>query len=146
MKCSADGCSFVSNEVATAAAAPGLRLYCPQHAMSRETQSRELLLRPPCACGRAAAGFERLVGGYTGRHNERKCIERTIRASPDDITVPAGNPRSAPPVETPRVGAKQKCACGKRADGTSNASGSHTEWHTKRECIEQVLRLSEESR
>ncbi len=146
MKCSAEGCSFVSNEVATAPAAPGLRLYCPQHAMSREPQSRELLLRPPCACGRAAAGFERLVGGYTGRHNERKCIERTIRASPDDITVPAGHPKSSPPAESPRVSSSQKCACGKRTDGTSNASGSFTEWHTKRECIEQVLRLSDESR
>ncbi len=114
--------------------------------MSRALQSRELLLRPPCACGRAAAGFERVVGGYSGRHQERKCIERTIRASPDDITVPAGHPRSSPPVEVARPLSKGKCACGKRTDGTSNASGSFTEWHTQRECIEQVLRLSDESR
>jgi hypothetical protein len=146
MKCSAAGCSFVSNEVATAAAAPGLRLYCPFHAMGREAQSRELLLRPPCACGRAAAGFERVVGGFTARHQERKCLERTIRASPDDITVPASQPpKSSPPVEPARAGSKEKCACGKRSDGISNASGSFTEWHTKRECIEQTIRVGTEA-
>jgi hypothetical protein len=141
MRCSAEGCSFQSNEIAPGSQGPDHRPFCGYHVMGRETSSREIFLRVPCVCGRVAAGFDRVAGGFSARHTERICLERTIQASPDDPTVPANLPNSkAPPIEPPRVAHTQRCACGKRTDGATNAAGRFIESHSTRECIEQTTR------
>ena len=140
MRCSVTGCGFESDQVATPASAPGMLLFCPAHATGTETGGDKLLLRMPCACRRSAAGVERGAGGFSARHTERICIERTIQANPEDMTVPAGLPNPvARPIDSGRV-VDRKCACGKRTDGAVNISGGYTESHSVRECIEQTTR------
>jgi hypothetical protein len=42
------------------------------------------------------------------------------------------------PLETVQIVRNQKCACGKRMDGTVSAAGGFVESHSARECIEQT--------
>jgi hypothetical protein len=140
MRCSAEGCSFESDQIAPGSRSPAQRPFCGYHVVGRETASREIFLRVPCVCGRVATGFERIAGGFSARHTERICIERTIQASPDDQTVPANLPSSRTlPVE-PRRLPHTRCACGKHSDGVTNSVGRFIESHSVRECIEQTTR------
>jgi len=140
MRCSAAGCSFEGDTPSVIPA--GLQPFCGFHALGKEMETRQLFLRLPCACGRASASFQRTVGGFYARHTEDKCIEKTTQAAADDPTVPAGLSTS-PSSSNPASSASQKCACGKRADGTQRGTGTFTEWHTARECIEQTVRVTQ---
>jgi hypothetical protein len=138
LRCSAEGCTFESGASMTAMLGPGQRPYCQHHATGGELKVADLIWRPPCACGRVADGFRQVVGGFSASHTADKCIERTMRANPDDLTVPMGSP--AAPLETVQIVRDQKCACGKRMDGTVNAADGFVESHSARECIEQTKR------
>jgi hypothetical protein len=80
-----------------------------------------------------------VIGGLSTSHTADKCIERTIQAKPDDLTVPMGSPATT--LETVQIVRDQKCACGKRMDGTVNAIDGFVESHSARECIEQTRKL-----
>ena len=138
IRCSAEGCTVEGSDFVTAALGPGVRPYCQHHATGGELKIRDLLWKLPCACGKVADGFREVIGGFSAVHTERKCILRTIRATPDDVTVPHGIPASH------AVGGlalpEARCACGKKADGTVNAVGRFTESHSVRECIEQTVK------
>lgn len=137
MRCSAEGCEVENSETDPTGIAPGLRPYCALHAGGKQRPGQELYLRQPCACGKAASGFECVVGGYSSRHTERSCFERTIAASPEDVTAPEAQPGSATSPQRQIVPA-QRCACGRRMDGTLSAYPGFTESHSLRECIEQT--------
>jgi len=140
MRCSVEGCDVENEEVAITTIPPGLEAFCPYHATGQHRPGRDLLLRPPCACGKGAAGFESLVGGYSARHTERSCFERTITASPDDVTAPEASPGTDPGSDQRHIVPAQKCACGRKLDGTMGAYPGFTESHSVRECIEQTTK------
>jgi hypothetical protein len=85
-----------------------------------------------------ADGFRQVIGGFSASHTADQCLERTIQAKPDDLMVPMGSP--AAPLETMQIARDQKCACGKRMDGTGNAVDGFVESHSTRECIEMTKR------
>jgi hypothetical protein len=140
IRCSADGCTFQGDASMTAALGPGMRPYCQHHATGGELKVADLIWRPPCACGRVADGFRQVVGGFSASHTADKCIERTLRAKPDDLTVPLGNPAELRAAEGTQVFHDRPCACGKRFDGVTNAVEGFVESHSARECIEQTKR------
>ncbi len=144
MRCSAAGCAFEGSDFVTAALGPGVRPYCQHHATGGELKIRDLPWKLPCACGKVADGFNQVIGGFSAVHGERKCIVRTIQASPDDVTVPLGSPMSGldkAAREKPPVTGERGCACGKRTDGTVSSVDGFTEWHSMRECIEQTVKV-----
>jgi hypothetical protein len=138
IRCSAEGCTFEGTDFVTAALGPGVRPYCQHHATGAELKIRDLMWKLPCACGRVADGFQEVIGGYSATHTERKCVLRTIQAAPEDVTVPH-NAALRRPAHAP-LSIEPRCACGKKTDGTVNASDGFTESHSFRECIEQTLK------
>jgi hypothetical protein len=138
LRCSADGCSFESDAFMTAVLGPGVRPYCQHHATGGELKVSDLIWKIPCACGRVADGFRQVIGGFSASHAADKCLERTIQANPDDLTVPMGVP--AHPIEGAQVVQDRKCACGKRMGGASDGRIGFIELHSARECIEQTTR------
>jgi len=138
LRCSAPGCAFEGDASTTATLGGGLRPFCQHHATGGELVVADLIWKLPCACGRAADGFSQVVGGFSASHNADKCLERTVAANPDDVTVPAGSGLPTRPIEGAQVFTNRKCACGKRLDGMRDASEGFVESHTVRECIEQT--------
>jgi hypothetical protein len=125
IKCSAPGCTIESGEIATASLGAGLKPFCEHHATGRDSGSRELFWKLPCACGRAAEGFARAAGGLLARHTESRCVERTIAAAPEGGTDEAASGR---------------CACGKATDGAKREASGFSESHSARECSEQTTK------
>jgi len=138
IRCSAPGCGFVSDASTTATLGGGLRPFCQHHATGGELVIADLMWCLPCACGRVADGFQQVVGGFSATHTAARCLQRTVEASPDDVTGPGGSGPPARPVDRVRT-MKPRCACGKSFDGTANASAGFVENHSVRECIEMTL-------
>ena len=138
VRCSAEGCTFESDASMTALLGPGLRPYCQHHASGGDLKVADLIWRPPCACRRVADGFRQVVGGFSASHTADKCLERTVAANPDDLTVPAGTGLPARSVEGTQVFSDRKCACGRSFDGVANAGEGFVESHSARECIEMT--------
>jgi hypothetical protein len=124
----------------TAMLGEGMRPYCQHHATGGELKVADLIWRLPCACGRVADGFRQVVGGFSASHSVDKCIERTLRANPEDLTVPMGSRMPTKPIDGAQVFRNEKCACGKHLDGMADANDGFLESHSARECIEQTKR------
>ena len=101
----------------TAALGPGLHPYCQHHATGGALKVSGLIWRVPCACGRVADGFRQVVGGFSASHTTDKCLERTIAASPDDVTVPMGSGLPAGLSRAPRSSATDGVPAGRASMG-----------------------------